>query len=82
MEKQSSNASIFSKIKLIIVISAIMLVVVGTFYTDLNINIIFLLASIIFLVSVLESYYLNSKDNNLFIDWTLALSFFYAYFII
>lgn len=66
----------FSVIKIVIAIISILIVIVGVFNNSLNVNILFLLASLTFFVSVIENYYLNGKSGGFMADMMFAIIFY------
>jgi hypothetical protein len=77
MEKRN----VFSVIKNLVVVIAVLVVVKGAFDNSLNIKVLFLFASLMFFLSVAEKYFSNRKDWIFIVDSMLAIGFLVAFFL-
>ena len=82
METKIEKGKAFSIIKIVIAMIAIFLVVAGIFNNSLNIKILFLLASLTFFLTLIETYFSKGKDGNFIVDTMLAIGFLLAFFLL
>lgn len=82
MTNNRGNGKAFSVIKFVIAIISILIVIVGVLNKSINVNILFLFASLTFSVTVAENYYLNGKHSRANADMLFAIIFLIAFFLI
>jgi uncharacterized membrane protein YiaA len=82
VETKNETIKAFSIIKTVIAMIAIFIVTIGLFNNNLNIRILFLLASFTFCLNLFNTYFPKRKDGDFIADSLLAIGFLIAFFLI